>query len=115
MSDLHIADAESAFKVVNISPDFCRVGGQVVPFEIYRELPPERSNYAKKVRARKQKVLHLNSIIAGVIGNMGSGVSSGVSQGSGDTVIIQGAQTVRVEGELTARHNDLCQMNVKSG
>lgn len=114
MSDRHIADAESGFKVVNISPDFCRVNGCVVPFDIYRELPPERANYAKKTNARKEKVLHVNSVIQGVIGNAGSGVSSGVSKGAGDTVIIEGAKSVRVEGELVARHRDLCWMNVKS-
>lgn len=115
MSQKHIADAEAAFKVVNITPDFCRVGGCVVPFEIYRELPPERANYAKTVRARKQKVLHLDSVVSGVIGNMGSGVMSGVSQGSGDVAIIEGAKNVRVEGQLVTRHQDLCLMNVKTG
>ncbi|AKT41301.1 PAAR-like domain-containing protein [Chondromyces crocatus] len=115
MSERHIADAEPAFKVVNISPDFCRVNGAIVPFDIYQILPPERANYAKKVRARKEKVLHVGSIVSGVIGNMGAGVCSGVSQGGGDVAIIEGAAKVRVEGQLAARHLDLCLMNVKSG
>ena len=114
MSGRHIADAEGAFLVVNITPDFCKVNGVVVPFDIYKQLPPEKSNYAKKVRARRQKVLHLDSIVQGVIGNAGQGVKSGVSQGGGDTIIIEGAQTVHVEGQLCARHLDLCLMNVKS-
>jgi hypothetical protein len=114
MSERHIADAEAAFKVINISPDFCRVGSRVVPFDIYRELPPERSNYACKTNARGEKVLHVASVIKGVIGNAGKGVASGVSQGGGDTVVIEGAKSVRVEGQLVARHRDLCQMNVKS-
>lgn len=115
MSEPHIADAETRFRVVNIAPDFCIVGGKVVPFEIYRDLPPEKSNYASKVRARGEKVLHIDSIVKGVIGNAGSGVASGVSQGGGDTVITEGSQSVRVEGKLCARHFDLCQMNVSSG
>jgi len=115
MSERHIAYAEAGFKAVNITPDFCKVCGQVVPFEIYRNLPPERANYAKKVRARKEKVLHVDSIVSGVVGNMGSGIMSGVSQGGGDVAVIQGARTVRVEGQLTARHSDLCLMNVKTG
>jgi hypothetical protein len=49
-----------------------------------------------------------------VIGNAGKGVSSGVSQGSGDTIVLEGAKSVRVEGELAARHLDLCDMNVQS-
>ena len=114
MSGLHIADAESAFKCVNITPDFCKVNGVVVPFEIYRELPPERADYAHHVRARGEKVLHVDSVVQGVIGNAGSGVSSGVSEGGGDVGILQGAPNVRVEGRLCARHLDLCDMNVKS-
>lgn len=114
MSERHIADAEPAFRAVNISPDFCIVNGVVVPFDIFRLLPPERTNYARKVNARGVKVLHKNSIVSGVIGNAGSGVASGVSQGGGDVVIIEGSPSVRVEGQLAARHNDLCLMNVKS-
>ncbi len=114
MNGRHIADAETSWKVVNITPDFCIVNGVVVPFEISRALPPEKSNYAKQVRARGEKVLHIDSIVSGVEGNAGSGVSSGVSQGGGDTIIIEGAPQVRVEGKLCARHLDLCQMNVKS-
>lgn len=114
MAEKHIADAESIWKVCNISPDMCIVNGQVVPFEIYRELTPEKSNYARKVFARGAKVLHVDSIIKGVIGNAGKGVSSGVSQGGGDTKILQGASSVRVEGYHGARHQDLCDMNVKS-
>ncbi len=111
MSDRHIADAEAAFKVVNINPDFCFVNGVVVPFEIYRLLPPEKSNYAKTVRARGQKVLHVHSVVQGVIGDQGAGVISGVSQGAGDNVILEGAESVHVEGERCARHFDLVGMN----
>ena len=114
MANKHVADAESTWKVCNINPDMCIVNGQVVPFEIYRELTPEKSNYAHTVHARGCKVLKVDSIIKGVIGNMGKGVSSGVSQGGGDTKVVEGAKTVRVEGKLGARHQDLCDMNVKS-
>jgi hypothetical protein len=115
MSPPHIADAEGKFKVVNISPDFCIVNGVVVPFEIMRELPPEKADYAHKVHARGEKVLHIDSVVQGVVGNAGSGVSSGVSQGGGDTQILEGAPKVRVQGKLCARHGDLCDMNVKTG
>jgi hypothetical protein len=114
MAEKHIADAESTWKVCNINPDMCIVNGQVVPFEIYQVLTPEKSNYASTVHARGCKVLKVDSIIKGVIGNAGKGVSSGVSQGSGDTIVNEGAQSVRVEGKLGARHLDLCDMNVKS-
>ena len=107
----HIADAESSFTVCNINPDMCFVNGTVVPFEIYRELPPEKSNYSHNVHARGEKVLHVDSVIQGVCGNAGSGVISGVSQGAGNNIILQGAQSVLVNGQRVARHNDLVGMN----
>ncbi len=85
MATEHIADAEPTFKVLNIDPDMCFVNGAVVPFEIYRELPPELSDYSPNVNARGCKVLHVDSIVQGVIGNAGSGVISGVSQGPATT------------------------------
>jgi hypothetical protein len=112
MSEKHIADAESTWRVVNISPDMCIVGGKVVPFEIYRELTPEKSDYSHNVHARGCMVLHVDSITQGVIGNAGSGVSSGVSQGGGHTKILEGAQSVRVNKKNCARHLDRCDMNV---
>ncbi len=115
MSERHIADAEHAFRVVSITPDFCVVNGAVVPFDIARTLPPERSAYAKTVRARGERVLMVDSVVQGVVGNAGAGVGSGVSQGAGDVVILEGAPGVRAEGRRVARHRDLCSMNVKSG
>lgn len=113
MSEKHVADAESAWRVCNVSPDMCIVNGQVVPFEIYQELPPEKADYAKTVFARGEKVLHVDSVVKGVVGNAGKGVSSGVSQAAGDTRVIEGSATVRVEGKKGARHRDLCDMNIK--
>ena len=114
MAEKHIADAESTWKVCNINPDMCIVNGKVVPFEIYQVLTPEKSNYAHTVQARGCRVLKVDSIIKGVIGNAGKGVSSGVSQGSGDTQVLEGARRVNVEGKPGARHLDLCDMNVQS-
>ncbi len=111
MAERHIADAEADFKVVNINPDLCFVNGAVVPFEIYRDLPPEKSDYAHTVHARGCMVLHVDSVIQGVIGDAGAGVISGVSQGAGNNIVRQGAKSVRVEGELVARHLDLVGMN----
>lgn len=113
MSHKHIADAEQKFRCVNISPDACIVGGKVVLFDIYKELTPEKANYAKKVNARGAKVLHVDSINKGVIGNAGSGVGSSVSQGGGNNIIIKGAKKVFVNGKQCARHMDPCSMNVK--
>jgi uncharacterized Zn-binding protein involved in type VI secretion len=111
MSTRHIADAEDAFFVINIEPDFCEVGDTVIPFDISRELTPERSNYTKTVNARGKKVLTVDSVVRGVIGDAGSGVKSGTSQQRGDVVILTGSPTVKAEGKQVARHGDLCLMN----
>ena len=57
----HIADAESIWRVCNISPDMCIVGGQIVPYDIYQELTPEKSSYSSDVHARGAKALHVGS------------------------------------------------------
>ena len=114
MSDsLHIADAESQFRIVNVTPDFCVVEGQTIPFDIFKDLTPERMGYAKKVNARGVPVLTIQSVVKGVVGNMGEGFMSGVSQEAGDSVVLRGVRNVRAEGSPVGRHLDVCLMNVK--
>lgn len=111
----HIADAEAAFLVINITPDFCRVNGEVVPFDLVQRLPPEKKNYSPNVFARDAKVLMKGSLIAGVRGNAGEGVISTVSQGDGHTEITHGERRVLVNDRAVCRHGDRCLMNVKVG
>jgi hypothetical protein len=110
-SERHIADAETRFMVVNVTPDFCVVGDRVVPFDIVSILPPEKAAYAQTVFARGEKVLMIESVVRGVAGNAGSGVRSGVSLGSGNVKVVSGSRTVFVESRAVARHGDLCEMN----
>lgn len=111
----HVADAEADFKVVNITPDFCNVEGKIVPFDIFQTLVPEHSCYAQTVNSRGVKVLTVDSVIKGVIGNAGSGVLSGVSQDAAYVKMITGAKTVFVEKKPLCRHGDLCLMNQGGG
>jgi hypothetical protein len=111
MATKHIADAEDDFYVINITPDFCRVGKSIVAFDIYHIHTPEECDYARKVFARGRKVLMQSSVIKGVVGDAGAGVTSGTSLGAGDSKIIQGAPTVITEGRSTARHLDFALMN----
>lgn len=111
----HIADAEATFMVINITPDFCRVDGEVIPFDIVQLLPPEKVSYSPNVRARGEKVLMVDSIIAGVKGNAGEGVESGVSLDAGHTLLIEGDDNVFANGSKVSRHGDRCLMNVKVG
>jgi hypothetical protein len=70
----HIADAESEFKVVNITPDFCRVDGCVVPFDIKQDLSEERTEYAKDFFARGKRVLRLGSVVGSPLRQRSTGV-----------------------------------------
>lgn len=111
----HIADAEAEFLVLNVTPDFCRVVGQIVPFDIMHTLKPEKADYAVSVFARGEKVLMVKSIVQGVVGNAGQGVKSNVSMGSGHVKVVEGSSTVLVESRAVARHGDLVEMNGKVG
>jgi hypothetical protein len=112
MSIPHIADARSQFQVVCVGPDFCLVNGQVVPFEISQTLEPERLRFTARTLARGARILTVGSVIKGVVGNMGQGVFSGVSGGSGHVVLLTGSPTVKAEGQAICRHGDVCAMNV---
>lgn len=109
----HIADAESEFIVVSVTPDFCQVGVSITPYDITQLLSSEKRHYAETVFARGQKVLMVDSIIGAVDGNAGKGVQSTVSLKSGHSKVLTGAGTVFTEGRQTARHLDEVLMNGK--
>ncbi len=110
----HIADAESTMVVLNVVPDFCDVDGKVVPFDISQKLDSEKAEYSPDTTARGEKVLHVGSVIRGVIGNAGAGVLSGVSEGSGDVVTVTGSEILFVNGKAVCRHDDEVEMNVET-
>ncbi|HCB2024129.1 TPA: DUF4150 domain-containing protein [Escherichia coli] len=110
MADKHVADGESGFMAINSTPDACRVGNAVVPFDCFQYLSSKKQ-YAITVKARGFSVLNVGSVIAGTKSNAGSGVVSGTSLGSGDCIILTGSPTVRVEGKPIARHDSSVGMN----
>lgn len=112
MADKHVADAEAAFLVVSVTPDFCEVNKQVVPFDIYQVLPPEKHGYSPDVIGRAEKTLKLDSVVGGTIGNLGKGILSAVSGAAGHTIMIEGKETVLVNGQPTIHDNHLVLMNV---
>ncbi len=111
-SEPHIADAESAFFVLAVTPDICKVGNTVVAFKSMQILSPEKASYSTSVFARDEKILLLKSIIDGVKGNAGKGIASGVAVKSGHVEIKEGSSTVIIEDRLTARHGDEVEINV---
>jgi hypothetical protein len=111
----HIADAENEFVVTNINPDFCRVDGEVVAFDISQVLAKEKSDYSKNVFSRGARVLKVGSIIEGVVGDAGEGVLSGVATGEGHSITIEGSDLLFVNGKKTCHHGHKVLMNVKVG
>lgn len=114
-TERHIADGETSFVILNVTPDFCQVGNCIVAFDISQTLKPEEADYAKSAFAHSAPVLLIGSIIDQVKGNAGSGVGSGVALGGGNSRIIEGSDTVYIESRRVARHNDLVEMNGKVG
>jgi hypothetical protein len=112
----HIADGEGGdFVVTNVNPDFCRVDGAVVPYEISQTLNHEKGrSFAQDFFSRGEKVLKVGSIIEGVVGNAGEGVLSGVSQGDGHTITIEGSQRLFVNKMPVCHHGHKVLMNVKA-
>ena len=110
MADKHIADGEPGFKAASSAPDVCVVGGSAVPFDSFQDLSKQKS-YVDSVKARGKHILTVGSVIAGSLGNAGSGVVSGTSQGSGDCTILTGANKVKAEGKPIARHLSDVAMN----
>jgi hypothetical protein len=113
MSEKHVADGESEFFVLNITPDFCKVGNAIVAFDIAQLLSSDKDAYSETVFARSEKVLLVDSFVKGVIGNAGRGFQSEVSQAQGHSKIVEGSKSVFVESRMTARHHDLVEMNGK--
>ena len=111
----HVADGESQFVVLNVTPDFCKIGKRVVAFDICQVLTPQKADYATSVFARSEPVLLIDSIVDQVIGNAGSGVNSHVSLGDGHSKILAGSGTVFIESRMAARHDDLVEMNGQVG
>lgn len=111
MAEKHIADREAQWVAINVTPDFCRVGDDVIPFDIARTLDRDKTLYAKSVFARGQPVLMIDSVAAGVKGNAGRGVKSGVSRAAGHVWMLEGSSTVYAEGRKVVRHLDQCLMN----
>jgi hypothetical protein len=110
MAERHVADGESEFVVVCVTPDFCKVGKYVVPFNSFQELSSEKS-YITNVKARGERILTVGSAIKGTQGNAGSGIVSGTGLGRGDCVILTGADSVKASGMPVACHGSLVAMN----
>jgi hypothetical protein len=107
----HIADAEAEFYVANVNPDFCKVHGKVVAFDISQVASSERTDYSPNFFARGKKVIKEGSVIRGTVGNAGKGVLSKVSGAKGHAIMTEGTDHLLVNGKRVCRHLDECLMN----
>lgn len=115
MATKHIADRESSWVALNVTPDFCQVGDDVIPFDISRTLEHDKVLYARTVFARGEPVILNDSVASGVKGNAGRGISSQVSRAAGHVWMREGSSTVHAEGRKVVRHLDPCLMNCQLG
>lgn len=113
MAVKHIADRESTWIAANTTPDFCKVGKKIIPFDIVRTLERDKALHATTVFARGEPVLMIDSVTAGVDGDAGRGIKSKVSRRAGHVWMRAGSGTVYAEGRKVVRHHDLCLMNCR--
>src|SRR5262245_31574897 len=110
MATKEIANKLSKPVAVSKNPDICCVDGALVPFDISRDLS-HSIKHSPNVNAQGVPVIHVDSLIKGVDGNKGEGISSGVAQQDGHVLVKTGAPLVNTNGRCTARNMSECEMN----
>jgi Bacterial EndoU nuclease len=110
MADREIARKTEIAWAINTKKDFCRVGKDIIPFDIVCDLS-KATSYSKNVTANGKPVLSIDHVIPGMVGNAGSGIESGVSQMAGTVVLTNGSPTVTANGKGSVRNGDECKMN----
>lgn len=105
----HIGNA-TQWEAVCIDPDYCVVGGSVVPFDTHAVIDSPASA-STDVRAQGVSVYRVGDHHRGVQGDAGAGLVSGTSQGSGHVRFLTGHRSVRVNGLPVVTHESLCLVN----
>jgi len=97
--------------IVSLFPDYCLVGGEIVPFTITANLS-DAINTAKTVQLTGRPAVHRGTIIpccTGAEASDGGGIHSGTVNGA--CWPLTWSETVQVEGEPMVRDGDLWAMN----
>lgn len=108
MAEKKIAHAVPELLAINTAPDNCKVGKQVIPFDITSKMSTA-INPSSNVNAITVPVLKLDTKLATVSGDAGKGVKSGTS--GGKVEILQASSTVYANGQQVPYHDSLCTMN----
>ncbi len=110
MAEREIARKTNIAWAINTKKDFCKVGKDIIPFDIVCDLS-KATTYSKNVTANGKPVLSVDHVIPGMVGNAGSGIESGVSGIAGNVVLTNGSPSVTINGKAAVRHGDECKMN----
>jgi uncharacterized Zn-binding protein involved in type VI secretion len=105
----HIAHAQG-WKAVCTSPDYCKVGKDIVAFNSFATLD-NKQTASPNVKARGTSVYRKDDVIKGVQGDAGEHVVSATSLGRGYVKILDGHAHVKVNGIPVARHDSRCLIN----
>lgn len=105
----HIAHAEG-WRAVCTSPDYCKVGKDVVAFNSFATLD-KKQTASSNVKARGTSVYRKGDVIKNVQADAGKHIVSGTSLGRGHVKILEGHENVKVNGIPVARHDSRCLIN----
>jgi hypothetical protein len=110
MTEREIARKTNVAWAICTKKDYCRVGKDIVPFDIVCDLS-QATKYSPNVTANDKPVLAVTHKIPGMIGNAGSGVTSGVSQLAGYVLLNKGSSTVTINNQAAVGNGHDCLMN----
>lgn len=110
MSERVIARTTNIAWAICTKKDYCRVGKDIVPFDIVCDLS-QATTYSPNVTANGKPVLAVTHKIPGMIGNAGSGLTSGVSQLAGYVLLEKGSPTVTINNQAAVGNGHDCLMN----
>lgn len=114
MAEKHIANAEASWSAVCVTPDLCKVGKKVIPFDSFRDLSHDMVA-SPDVNARGTPVYRISDWVEGTDSNAGKGIVSGTSGAPGHVQMLSDGTTVRVNGLVCARHETVVLMNYGAG
>ncbi|WP_437882964.1 DNA/RNA non-specific endonuclease [Pseudomonas sp. LRF_L74] len=106
----HAANDSHDWKAVCSTPDFCKVGNAVVPFDSFATIGNQTQS-SPDVKAQGVPVYRVGDMHKGVQGDAGSHIVAGTSLGGGYVKFLQGQDNVKVNGIPLVRQDNLCLVN----
>lgn len=105
----HVAHAEG-WRAICTAPDYCKVGKDIIAFNSFATLDT-KVTASPNVQARGTAIYRKGDVIKNVQSDAGKHIVSGTSLGSGHVKILDGHESVKVNGLPVARHDSSCLIN----